>query len=273
MSKLRSLSTAFWSDPFIEDLTPSQKLLFIYLITNDKTNMLGIYESSIRKMSFETGIKKEDISNALKAFEKVRKVKYINNYVVLVNYMKHQNFNTNMKKSAIDVYNNLPNELKISGLNVNKNNPLEGFESLLNHFGMVRKVEVEYEVETKIEEEKYSDEIKNFTHSILKHFPIEPKKIEDWYKVTDELVRIDKYNYDSIRLIVETFTADGHFWKANFQSYSKLRKLNKDKIRFAEYFKNILIAEKNGINKGNNTKQQGATLDEIQNTFNKHFNS
>ena len=36
MSKLRSVSTAFWSDPFIEDLNPAQKLLFLYLITNEK---------------------------------------------------------------------------------------------------------------------------------------------------------------------------------------------------------------------------------------------
>ena len=156
MSKLRSVSTAFWSDPFIEELTPSQKLLFLYLITNEKTNMLGIYESSIKKISFETGIKKDDIEKALKEFERLKKVNYRNNYVILINYMKHQNFNTNMKKSAIDVYNNLPNELKDSNIAISKNNPLEGFETLLNSFGMVRKVEVEYEVEV---EEEYKLEL------------------------------------------------------------------------------------------------------------------
>ena len=53
MSKLRSVNTAFWSDPWVEDLTPSEKLLYIYFITNEKTNMLGIYELSIKKISFE----------------------------------------------------------------------------------------------------------------------------------------------------------------------------------------------------------------------------
>ena len=153
MARLRSLSTSFWSDPFIEDLTPSEKLLFIYLITNEKTNMLGIYESSIKKISFETGLNKETVIKALKGFETVGKVKYINNYVVLVNFMKHQNFNTNMKKSAIDVYNDLPKELKSSGLVVSKDNPFKGFESLLNHFGMVSKIEVEVEYKEEEEEE------------------------------------------------------------------------------------------------------------------------
>ena len=156
MGKLRSLSTSIWSDPFIEELKPSEKLLFIYLITNDKTNMLGIYEVSIRKITFDTGLKKEEVVKALKEFERLKKVKYVNNFVILVNFLKHQNFNTNMKKSAIDVYNDLPNELKDSKLTIHKGNPSEGFESLCKHYGMVRKVEVEVEVEVEeeVEEEK-----------------------------------------------------------------------------------------------------------------------
>ena len=75
--------------------------------------------------------------------------------------MKHQNYNTNMKKSAIDTYNDLPNSLKVNGLDVSKGNPIEGFERLSKAYGMVRKVEyeVEYEVETKLEDEKeFEDE-------------------------------------------------------------------------------------------------------------------
>ena len=89
MSKLRSINTCFWSDPIIEDLKPDEKLVFIYLITNDKTNMLGIYESSIKKMSFETGVENKRLETILKAFEGLGKVKYNNNYVILKNYLKH----------------------------------------------------------------------------------------------------------------------------------------------------------------------------------------
>ncbi|MFT5348336.1 MAG: hypothetical protein ACI9M3_001376 [Bacteroidia bacterium] len=151
MSKLRSVSTAFWSDPFVEELTPTEKLLFLYLVTNEKTNMLGIYEASISKMSFETGIDKKTLSKALERFETVGKVKYINNFVFLTNYLKHQNFNPNMKKSAIDVFNNLPKGLVDNDLEISKVNPSEGFERLSKALGMVRKVEVEEEVETEVE--------------------------------------------------------------------------------------------------------------------------
>lgn len=151
MTKLRSVSTGFWSDPFIEELSPNEKLLFLYLITNEKTNMLGIYESSIKKISFETDLDQETIRKALEGFERIGKVKYQNNYVILVNYLKHQNFNTNMKKSAIDIYNNLPKELKDNKLTISKVNPSEGFERLRKHFGILPKVETEVEDETEDE--------------------------------------------------------------------------------------------------------------------------
>ena len=187
MAKLRSLSTAFWSDPFIEELTPQQKLLFIYLVTNDKTNMLGIYESTVRKMSFETGIDKKNIESALNEFKSKGKVKYINNYVILVNYMKHQNYNTNMKKSAIDTYNNLPKELKIKDLTVSKDNPLKGFESLLNHYGMVSKYEYEYEDETKLEDEYKIANFKERKQKFITWFN-EQKKIKTGRKGTIKIL-------------------------------------------------------------------------------------
>ena len=162
MSKLRSLNTAFWSDTWVEELEPMQKLLFIYLVTNEKTNMLGIYEASVKKISFETGIVPIVVKTYLKDFEKSNKVKYIDNRVILINYMKHQNYNTNMKKSAIDTYNDLPKSLKVNGLFVSKSNPTEGFERLSKGYGMVPKVEVEVKIETEKEyevEELTSDNI------------------------------------------------------------------------------------------------------------------
>jgi hypothetical protein len=188
MSKLRSVSTAFWSDPFIEELNSDEKLLYLYLITNDKTNMLGIYEISMSRISFDTGIKKETVLNALKRFESLSKVKLVSNYIILCNFMKHQNFNTNMMKSAIDVYNGLPQVLKIQGITVSKENPSEGFESLSNGLGMVRKVEVEYEVEleSQLEEEKPSSPpVFSFLNSLIS-LGVEDQTAKDWMKVRKE---------------------------------------------------------------------------------------
>jgi len=207
MAKLRSVSTAFWSDPFIEDLTPNQKLLFLYLITNEKTNMLGIYESSIKKISFETGINKPEIEKAFKEFERIGKLKYIDNYVILVNYMKHQNFNTNMKKSAIDTYNGLPKVLKGSKLNISKGNASEGFERLLNHYGMVSKVEVEVKDEIEVE---YKEEITNADIDLI--YSLYPAKCVVKKSSTGK----SKKDKDKIKTMLSSITKDEFIKTINF---------------------------------------------------------
>ena len=148
MSKLRSINTAIWSDSWFEELNPTAKLLFIYLITNEKNNMLGVYEITLRKISFDTGIDKTTIEKALKEFESIRKVRFIDNHIMLPNFIKHQSYNTNMKKSAISTYNDLPDGLKIKGYNsVDAQDISKGFISLCEAFGILRKVEVEVEGE------------------------------------------------------------------------------------------------------------------------------
>lgn len=156
MSKLRSINTSFWSDPWIETLEPKEKLLFIYLFTNSKTNMLGIYESSARKISFESGVDLNEVESIFDKFQLAGKIKIIGHYVILTNYMKHQNYNPNMKKSAVDTYNSLPINLKVRGLSVCRDNASEGFERLSKAYGTVSKIEVEYESEEELELEEES---------------------------------------------------------------------------------------------------------------------
>ena len=253
MGKLRSINTVLWSDPFIEDLTVAEKLLFIYLITNEKTNMLGIYESSLKKMSFETGIDIETVRKALKGFETLQKVKYVANHVILVNFMKHQNFNTNMKKSAIDIYMNLPESLKIEGFEPDRRNPSESFETLSKGFGMVRKVEVEVEVEVEYEIEAlksakikiFTADVQNCFSEILKSFdahlqPKTEKQKNEWLKTVDDLNRIDAHPFEVIFEVVKHIRTDS-FWAKNFLSLTKLRTKNKEGtqyfIVFAEHLK------------------------------------
>lgn len=154
MSRLRSVSTAFWSDPLVEELNPHEKLLYLYLITNEKTNMLGIYENSAKKTAFETGLTTAQVEAIYKRFEELGRIRRLNGWLMVLNFAKHQNYNTNMKKSAIDCYLALPEELQNTDLEIDRDNPTEGFERILKHLGMVRnpsatvrKVEVEYEVE------------------------------------------------------------------------------------------------------------------------------
>ena len=76
MDKRRSINTKFWDDNFVVELTPEEKLLFLYLLTNSLCNILGIYEISIKRICFDTGLSFESISKPLKRKKKIKKIKF-----------------------------------------------------------------------------------------------------------------------------------------------------------------------------------------------------
>jgi|DEB0MinimDraft_6_1074348.scaffolds.fasta_scaffold02588_3 hypothetical protein len=190
MSKKRSVNTAFWSDPFIEDIAPEYKLLFLYLITNEKTNMLGIYEASKRKMSFETGLSIECIKDALDVFQRLGKVKYVDNYIILVNYMKHQKYNTNMKKSAIETFNELPSSVRDNIDVLDKTDVDKSFNFLIDNYSSVKGIAT---ITTEVEDpsnyyenghlilsmKDYDKLLKHYDSATIDHYIA---KIEGWKK-------------------------------------------------------------------------------------------
>ncbi len=105
------ISTAFWSDPWVVDeLNPLDRYLFLYFLTNERTNLAGIYELSVRTMANETGIEQEEIKRMLMRLES--RVIYENGWVMLRKAIKHQNFNSPKIKQGIeDILKQVPQEL------------------------------------------------------------------------------------------------------------------------------------------------------------------
>jgi hypothetical protein len=91
MAKQRVVNTRFWNDPWVmEELNPLDKLLFLYFLTNDQTNLSGIYEISHRVICFETGIEKETLTKAMIP-RLGPKVFYEDGWIIIPNFPKHQN--------------------------------------------------------------------------------------------------------------------------------------------------------------------------------------
>ena len=162
MGKHRSIKTDIWSDTYFEELKTNEKLAFFYLITNEKTNMLGIYEASYKKIAFETGIIKADVERIMKKFVKDKKVTIKGKYIIINNFLLHQKFNTNMKKSAIDVWNNLSADITEGCKCLNKKNIEKDWGTLLNHIerlskGLVILSKIEVEDEEEVEDEIESE--------------------------------------------------------------------------------------------------------------------
>jgi len=88
--KQRYINTKFWDDPYVIELDPSEKLLFIYLMTNTLTNIAGIYEVSLRRISFDTGFDRDMVQKILDRFQENGKILYQDGWLVIKNFIKHQ---------------------------------------------------------------------------------------------------------------------------------------------------------------------------------------
>lgn len=88
----RLFYTKFWDDSFIRELTPNEKLLFVYYLTNPRINIIHCYECSTSTTSYETGIPIEEVKKANDKFSKANKILFRNGLVYLVNAVRYQKY-------------------------------------------------------------------------------------------------------------------------------------------------------------------------------------
>lgn len=92
MSKYKPLYSSIWNDKDFENYSTEKKLLFIFLITNNLVEKSGIYQISIKEMSFFTDINKSLINDFINDFINEGKIKYDfdNNIIFIKNVFKFQ---------------------------------------------------------------------------------------------------------------------------------------------------------------------------------------
>jgi hypothetical protein len=90
MSKNRMIDTKFWDDSYIINLDPIEKLLFLYFLTNPLTSICGIYEITLKRVAFDTGVDKDMILKILNRFDIDNKIKYIDSWIIIKNFIKNQ---------------------------------------------------------------------------------------------------------------------------------------------------------------------------------------
>lgn len=103
---------SFWTDSYIERLTPDEKLLFLYLLTNPLCNVAGVYEIRTKRIGFETGYDIEVVESILGRFERDKKILRHNDWVVIVNHIKNQSLNPSIIQGCQRIFEELPEEIK-----------------------------------------------------------------------------------------------------------------------------------------------------------------
>lgn len=89
MSKYRYVYTVFWKDDYIQNLNEDEKLLFVYLLTNEDTKQCGVYTFNKDICYVMTKIK--NINEILYKFINDGKIKYNKdtNEIAIKNWNKY----------------------------------------------------------------------------------------------------------------------------------------------------------------------------------------
>ncbi len=236
--KNRIVNTHFWEDNYITTLDPIEKLLFIYYLTNPMTDISGIYEIQIRRIAFDTGIDKDMIEKITNRFSEDKKIFYIDGYIYVKNFRKHQNNNPSIEIAIEKSLDEIPEEImnKIKALGIIEDSLITD----CTQSGTKEKEKEKENIKENIKEKKpsFCENDKKITDYLLKkvkqRYPFIKNKTEkdliNDYEEMNRLHRIDGFDYNTILAIVN-FSQTDDFWCQNIRSVSKLRK----------QFENLLI--------------------------------
>lgn len=88
----RSIDAAFWTDPAVRALSPEEKLLYFYLISNPHTHLSGIYYLPVSFVIHETGLTESQARKAIDTLSKGSLVEYDGDREVVwvVKMLRHQ---------------------------------------------------------------------------------------------------------------------------------------------------------------------------------------
>lgn len=111
VAKQRIVNTKFWDDSYIAGLTPSEKLVFLYLITNPLTNIAGVYELPLRRAAFDIGLTNDEVESVFRKFEADGKIARNAGWIGITNFVKHQTLNPKIKVGILHELKKAPKEV------------------------------------------------------------------------------------------------------------------------------------------------------------------
>jgi hypothetical protein len=103
--KTRIIETKFWKDAYVAELSPIEKLLYLYFLTTERVNIIHCYEITDREISFDTGIDTPIIRVTKAKLAKDGKIAVYKDFVCLLNAYKYETYrgpqNEEAKKKLI----------------------------------------------------------------------------------------------------------------------------------------------------------------------------
>lgn len=105
------VNTRFWIDEYISNLDPIEKLLFLYFLTNQATDICGIYELPLKNVANDTGIDEKVVRRIIKRFTRDKRIYYVKGWVAIHNFILHQSLNPSVVQGIVIGLNKAPKEV------------------------------------------------------------------------------------------------------------------------------------------------------------------
>ena len=103
MADYRQIHTKIWKDGWFLELEPNEKLLFIYLFSNERACVAGIYDLPLKVICFESCLDETTVLAALDKFAKAEKVFYEDGVVWVVNLIQYNTNNLSSPKIQANI--------------------------------------------------------------------------------------------------------------------------------------------------------------------------
>lgn len=90
--KTRIIYTKFWTDDYTSDLNHKEKLVFLYLISNDKIGLCGTYELPDKHIKVDLDLTQIELDEIKKKFTKDNKFIFYKGWIKIINIDKYNQF-------------------------------------------------------------------------------------------------------------------------------------------------------------------------------------
>jgi hypothetical protein len=117
--KTRILHTRFWKDNFVSQLNRTEKLIFVYLLTNENINITGVYELPDKFIKTDLEITQSELDQAKSKLQTAGKFIFANGWVKVVNADKYNSYNgEKLEKAREREKAETPDELILGGYGI-----------------------------------------------------------------------------------------------------------------------------------------------------------
>jgi len=90
--KTRIIYTKIWKDSYFNGLNDSEQKTFLYLLTNERVNICGIYELPDKEKMFDLNFNKNKLAEIKKKFQDDNKFLFIGDWVTVINHEKYNKY-------------------------------------------------------------------------------------------------------------------------------------------------------------------------------------